>query len=191
MSPPLPTLFFDFTDPLSYLVELELKSLGAEGVAVRRSPFELHPPPTPLVVIGDPSIEPRWHTARALASSMGLSLEPPMLVPWSRKAHELVAFAADHQSAPAVRAAIFEAYMVGGLDIGRVDVLVDIGTAAGLDSTETKAVLDVDRHDADVVGAREAAAALAVSDTPVLVGVRGRVEGFHNRVALGTFLRDP
>jgi predicted DsbA family dithiol-disulfide isomerase len=90
----------------------------------------------------------------------------------------------------AVRAAVFDAYFEGGRDIGRVDVLVEIASFAGLDRTETKAVLDVDRHEADVTAKRLEAQALGVTDVPAL-SVDGRlVEGFPDLTGLGTLLPD-
>ena len=192
MSRPGATFYFDFIDPISYLVELELDSVvGPTDERVARIGFEIRPPPAPLTDIDDPAIAPRWHVGRAVAGALGLSLSPPRLVPWSRKAHELHLYAASHDLGPNVRAAVFDAYFVGGHDIGRIDVLVEVGRSAGLDVTETKAVLDVDRFQRDVTAARELAASAGVADTPVLVLGAARLEGFHNRSILGTFLRDP
>jgi predicted DsbA family dithiol-disulfide isomerase len=185
-------LYFDFTDPLSYLVELELTALvGSTGHGPTRLPFELRPPPTPLTVVSDPLLATRWDTATTAAAGLGVTLSPPRLVPWSRKAHELHLFARSREAEGSVRAATFEAYFQGGLDIGRVDVLVEIGRACGLDPTETKAVLDVDRFEEEVRTSRDEAVAAGVRDTPLLVRGAGRLQGFHNRVSLGTFLRYP
>ena len=184
--------YFDFIDPLSYLVGLELDSIvGPTDERVARIGFEIRPPPTPLLDIDDPALASRWDVGRAVAWELGLSLSPPRLVPWSRKAHELHLHAASHDLGPNVRAAIFDAYFLGGRDIGRVDVLVEVGRSAGLDVTETKAVLDVDRFEADVTAARDAAVSVGISDAPVLLLGAARLEGFHNRSTLGTFLHQP
>jgi predicted DsbA family dithiol-disulfide isomerase len=83
---------------------------------------------------------------------------------------------------------VLEAYVRDGRDIGRVDVLVDIATSAGLDRTTTKAVLDVDRHEAEVLSARVVARAEGVSDVPAF-WIDGRlVEGFPDPTDLGTLL---
>ena len=120
---------------------------------------------------------------------MGISFTPPDLVPWTRKAHELALFAQESGVGDVVRTRIFETYLLEGGDIGRVDVLVELGRQAGLDATETKAVLDVDRYEAAVVEARGSAEELGISDTPTLVVEERRLRGFHNRTTLGTFLR--
>ena len=139
MSGPHAAFYFDFIDPLSYLVEHELSTIdvSAKQVAkqVTRIPFEVRPPPISLTEIEDPALASRWEVGRKVASDLGLRLSPPRLVPWSRKAHELHLYAASRGLGAVVRAGVFEAYFVGGQDIGRVDVLVEIGHAAGLDAT--------------------------------------------------------
>lgn len=184
------TLYFDFVDPISYLLERELSGLPDDLTgAVERVAYEVRPPPAPLVVIDDECFAHRWSLARELATASGASLSPPRLVPWSRKAHELHLFARAQGVGSEVRAAVFESYHVRGRDIGRVDVLIEVGSASGLDPTETKAVLDVDRFEGDVTESRRAAAAHRVVDPPTLVLDSARLEGFHNRTTLSTFLR--
>jgi predicted DsbA family dithiol-disulfide isomerase len=187
-----PRFFFDFVDPLSYLVSRELTTDGGASEAVGSlvwTPFELRPPPTPLVGQNDGSLVDRWAEALDSAEVMGIELRPPELVPWSRKAHELTLYAETHERDDEVRARTFEAYFVQGADIGRVDVLVEIGRSAGLDLTETKAVLDVDRFEGAILEARALGASLEISDVPALLSGDGLLRGFHNRTAIGTFLR--
>jgi predicted DsbA family dithiol-disulfide isomerase len=152
-------------------------------------PFELRPPPEPLVEVTDPSLSDRWSEARRLGDESGVSFAPPRLVPWSRKAHELHLLAREHGVAHEVRLAVYEAYLLEGRDIGRVDVLVELATAAGLDRTETKAVLDVDRLEADVAEIRKRALEAGVTGPPELVVGPARLRGFHNGPTLRTFLR--
>ena len=183
------TVYFDFLDPLSYLLALELDALD-DGVitALAWHPFELRPPPTPLTTVDDPSLADRWGRARELASDRDVSFSPPRLVPWTRKAHELVIHAAEHERADAVRRRIFRAHLLEEEDIGRVDVLVRLAVEEGLDRTETKAVLDVDSHEAAVADLRHRAEERGVTDTPTVEHEGTRLEGFHNRDALGTLL---
>lgn len=193
--PNLPAhVFFDFVDPLSYLLHRELLALYEDpGPApslppVTWHPFELRPPPSPLITVDDPVVQQRWTVARAAAEDLGLHLSPNRLVPWSSKAHELVVHAGDSH-AEALRRRLFDAYAVEGMDIGRVDVLVELARGIGLDATEAKAVLDVDRYRSAVVAMRKEATARGVSAVPA-VHYGGRVlEGFHNRSSLGTLLR--
>lgn len=183
--------YYDFTDPLSYLTALELeRAAGERADAIRWIPFELRPPPTPLVLATDESLADRWSEARRLAPEVGVDFHPAELVPWTRKAHELIVHAEADEAADvrALRTAVFEAALLEGRDIGRVDVLVDLARSAGLATTETKAVLDVDRYEADVAASRSVAADAGVTETPTVVRGERRLEGFHNRTVLGTFL---
>lgn len=183
------TIHFDFIDPLSYLLARELEALGEDALAdLSWHPFELRPPPAPLVTVDDQSLAERWSEARERSPAHDVTFDPPALVPWTRKAHELVLHARDHDAEDAVRRRVFEAYLLEGRDIGRVDVLVAIAVDLGLDRTETKAVLDVDTHQAAVASLRADAVDSGVADTPTVVHGDQRLEGFHNRGTLGTLL---
>ena len=87
-----------------------------------------------------------------------------------------------------LRRAIFEAYFGKGEDIGRVDRLVALAVALGLDRTAVKASLDVDRYQEDVARARAEAVEAGNVDTPSIATAGGILRGFHNREALGSLL---
>ncbi len=180
--------YYDVVDPLSWLVSEEIAALGEEAGEVEWIPFEVRPPPAPLVSLDDPAVEARWQEARALLPGDASPFDPPLLVPWSRKAHELVLHASTRDRSDEVRARLQRAYLFEARDIGRVDVLVEEAVAVGLDRTEAKAVLDVDKHDAEVAALRSAAVAAGVRVTPTLALGDRRLEGFHNRAAIRTFL---
>ena len=182
--------YFDFVDPLSYLVELALLELEAHGeTRVERIGYELRPPPAPLTNVSDPIWAPRWDAARRAFPTV--RLDPPALVPWTRKAHELYLLAASRGAAAEVRRGIFEAHFREGRDIGRIDELLRVAVAAVLDRTQTKAALDVGAHEEALVEARSAAGALGLTDVPALL-VRGKlVQGFHNLTHLSTLVGGP
>lgn len=185
--------YFDFVDPLSYLVELELRDAERTlGVDVPRVPFELRPPPTPML---DPAAEAwrtRWDTAVRLAEAREARLpDTPALIPWTRKAHELVLIAEEQDLASRVRQVLFERVFDARADIGRIDVLVAIAVELGMDGTETKATLDVDRHAPTVERARDTAEAEGVRAPPTLVFAGRKLEGFHNADEIVSFLDFP
>lgn len=187
---PTPRLYFDFVDPLSFLLEREVSAAESTlDVVVARVGVEVNPPPRPLSDPGDSVWTDRWAQASALAKELEIELEEPRLVPWSRKAHELLLHAESAGSGAEVRRAIFHAFFLEGRDIGRVDVLVGLAREAGLDTTESKAVLDVDRYSAEVSERRDAAVASGVDTVPLVVSGARSLEGFHNRASLSTFLR--
>src|SRR5262245_10278666 len=146
MTGPAWTFFFDYVDPLSWILEREIVELEAEGVPpVGRHPLELRTPPASLVRPSDPLWVRRWEEATRLTEPGGFTLAKPTLVPWTRKAHELALHARAQGRFAGVHAALFRGFHQEGRDIGRVDVLVALAVTAGLNATETKAVLDVDR----------------------------------------------
>lgn len=164
-------VFSDFTCPFSYVTEAEVERVaeeeGEDGVRVRYAAFELYPAPAPLAPPGEPA---GWPAALGpLAEAAGVELGVPPYRPRTRKAHEAARFAEEQALGPAMRRGIFAAYFGEGRDIGRVDVLVAIGEAIGLDRSALKVVLDVDRF-TEAVG-REGAQARAagVQGTPTLV----------------------
>lgn len=188
MIAPRPRFFFDLVDPLSYLVDRELNALEARsGTRIERVPLELRPPPAPLIDPDDPAWRKRWERARSLVADVELR-EPP-LVPWTRKAMELVLHGRELGREDDVRRALFAAGIEEGRDLGRVDVLVDVARELGLDHSRAKAVLDVDRHSEAVRAARTDAAELGVAEPPALVAGGRVLRGFHNRDALDTFLQ--
>ena len=183
-----PILYFDFIDPLSRLMAWELalpEALGPDGFDWH--PCELRPPPTPLTTVDDAEVAERW-AAAGNEDPLGRTWAPPVLVPWTRKAHEFMHHASEEGMAREAREAVFDAYLVEGRDIGRVDVLVAIGRSLGLDPGETRPVLDVDRYGAEAAAAHEEALGRGVATTPTLVIGDRRLEGFHNAAAIRTFL---
>ena len=171
-----PVLYFDFIDPGSRLAANLIDEAGGAD-AVQWRGLELRPPPHPLI---DPTA-PTWQEYHARISGLvhdfGARMETPSLIPWTRKAHELAEFARERDCDHTVRRALFEAHFVDRIDIGRIDLLVDIAHRAGLDRTETRAVLDVDRYTDIVMGHRKAARAQEITAVPSLVAGGRRLEG--------------
>lgn len=181
--------FFDYVDATSWVVELWLAELlPLDGITVDRRPFELKPPPE--VFLG-PS-DPEWATSRSWAiptlEAMGRTLANPSLVPWTRKAHELALHAAREGCYEHIHAALFETFHEDGADIGRIDVLVSIAASAGLDTSESKAVLDVDRYADEVCEARREAEKLGVRGAPTILAGHKRLERPQGFDELRTFL---
>ncbi len=90
-----------------------------------------------------------------------------------RKAHEAAVFAAARGVGPTFRAAVYAARFGDGRDVGRVDVLVELGGALGLDRSELKVVLDVDTFAARIAAEHRAARAAGVEEVPTLVAGEG------------------
>jgi predicted DsbA family dithiol-disulfide isomerase len=166
----------DFSSPFCWLAEAAMRRLRSEGlVSVGYHALELYPAETPL---------PEPHAVDAavpLAAELGLELRRPSRAVRTRKAHELARLARAHGCEDDVRERIFAAYFSGGENIGRIDVLVRIGQAAGLDLTEVKVVLDVDTHAAAIQRESELARQAGLDSAPIVVlgsgAQRARVDG--------------
>lgn len=159
-------VFSDFACPFSYVTEAALRRMQSAGeVQPTHLAWELYPAPAPL----PPSDAGEWMDAlRPLADEVGIALRVPVPAR-TRKAHEAAAFAASKGVGQAMREALFAAYFAEGRDIGRIDVLVEIGTALGLDASELKVVLDVDAFAARVAAEQDAARRAGVEGVPTLV----------------------
>jgi predicted DsbA family dithiol-disulfide isomerase len=160
-------VFSDFTCPFSYVTEAALRRLEDEGrAAPRYAAFELYPAPAPLP---DAPSAADVEAARPLADELGIALAAPAAVPRTRKAHEAARHAQARGAGRAMREALFAAHFAAGRDVGRIDVLVDLAAALGLDATEAKVTLDVDRYAPAVDADRALAARLGIAAVPALV----------------------
>lgn len=176
-------------DPGSFLMDRRLRELeGDPELVVERLPWEVVVPPSPLLDPADPAWTGYWDDMAGEGVEVGLELVRPTLVPWTRKAHELALLAREKGCFDRVHQALFRTFHLEGRDIGRVDVLVSLGRDAGLDLTETKAVLDIDRLAPDLEAVRMEGEALGVRGVPSLVLGDDIAEGVLSTSELKTFL---
>lgn len=183
-------LYLDYIDPGSFLMDRRLSALEATlELSVERLAWEVRRPPEPLLDPQDPAWTEYWSEMDRQARSEDLELWPPALVPWTRKAHELAVHAREKGCFDKVHRALMDAFHLAGRDVGRVDVLVALASAAGLDHSETKAVLDVDRHGGTLAMVRSEAAGLGVRGVPSLVCGGALLEGVHSTDDIAGFLR--
>ena len=163
--------FFDYVDPASYVLERWVRDLEAEvGHALaERQALEVNPPPAPLLDPTSSAWTSRWSEARARAGADGTDLVVPGLRPWTRKAHELACHARGKGVFAQVHQALFRAFHAGGRDIGRVDVLGVLAREHALSASETRAVLDVDKHAPEVEASTARARTRGVTGVPTLV----------------------
>jgi len=181
--------FYDYVDPLSFLVEARLRRRGfVPGVNLHPLPLEVNPPPHTLVDPEDPEWEGRWNRAAAAAPDLGLPSRAPWIVPWTRKAHELVFHAAEEDSPGEIHEALFRAYLIEGRDIGRVDVLAELARENGLDPAQAKAALDVDKHTRAIEVIRSRAIQEGVRGPPTLRLGGDVLYGYPTPEALDAFL---
>lgn len=176
--------YYDYVDPGSYLVERIVAEFEERtGAAVERIPYEVTPPPAPLVDPRGPDWLRFWEGARAMAEAEGVALgATPRIVPWTRKAHELALHARASGRFADVHRALLAAFLVEGRDVGRVDVLLDVARRAAAELPDPRPVLDVDKHAPTVAELRSEAERAGVRGVPTLLAEE-RLEGFRGRGA--------
>lgn len=184
--------WFDYVDPVSFLVEIRLRRAEtALGTRVERRGWEIVPPPAEPMDPGTPPWAGRWEEVARRGGEEGLHLVRPRMIPWTRKAHELALHAAGtHDAFAAVHDALFRAHHLEGRDIGRIDVLVEIAERIGLDPGEVRTVLGVDRHRQAVWEGREEAERAGVRGVPTLARGGRRLEGLAAEETITAFLAD-
>jgi predicted DsbA family dithiol-disulfide isomerase len=189
-------VFADYACPFCYLAESALQQLRAEGVTVEAGAFELRPPGTPL-----PSPDEQWmrtgwqRSVEPLARELGVAMRYPAFSTRTRKAHEAVAFAREQGAMLELHQAVYRAYWEDARDIGRIDVLVEIGAGVGLDRGALRVALDIDQWTERVVGDAQRAGRLGLRGVPayVLAGDDGTAtavaDGAGNEVNTGVAQR--
>jgi predicted DsbA family dithiol-disulfide isomerase len=184
---------FDYVDPGSYLafelIERWLREWGA-AVPIDWEPLELRTPEEAPLDGRDPGWLSIHRAMEEVAWEENLTLARAAHVPRTRKAHELAFHAREKGLFDAVHAALFRAHFSGSRDIGRIDHLVEVGAAEGLEAAETRTVLGVDRFLPMVQAARERSLTAGTRGVPVLqVGDR-RLEGLSGAAPLRRFLSE-
>jgi predicted DsbA family dithiol-disulfide isomerase len=160
-------VFADYACPFCYLGETQVARVrrgsgGTEGAA-----FELRPQGTPLPTLREPHLHDAWERViEPLMQELQVEMRFPALATRTRKAHEAAAWARQEGAFAQLHEAIYRAYWQEGRDIGRIDVLMDIGAAVGLDRTGLKVALDIDQWTERVEQDREWAAQLGLSGVP-------------------------
>ena len=182
-------LYFDYVDPASFLLERRLRPLlqGHES-ELTLEPLEVRPPPLSLLDPEDGPWRERWEDMAPEARTRSVPLADPWIVPWTRKAHELARHARDKGRFREIHDALFQAFLEEGRDIGRVDVLTELAGEHGLDRSEAKAVLDVDRYSEEVEAARARAEAAGITRVPTLLWKDRILEGYPDPESLDRFL---
>lgn len=185
-------VYSDYVCPFCYLAEPVIRRVREEtGVETAYRAYELRPAPVPLLDPREGGYADAFRaTIAPLASALGVEIRLPDVAPRSRKAHEAAAFARENGAFDAVHAAIFRAYWVEGLDVGRIDVLVEIGRGVGLDPTALKVALDLDQYTGRVEREEQEALRLGVSGVPSFRGGDELLVGLQPPEVLAAFVRE-
>lgn len=182
------TVFADYVCPFSYLASFGIERVADElGFQVEWRAFELRPAPMPPQAA---LTEAEWSVVSEVAVAAGIALQRPISQPRTRKAHEATKYAATIGLQAQLQRAIFAAHFREGRDIGRIDVLVEIAEALGVDRSAMKVALDVDAHAEAVVADAALARRLEIEGTPAFVAGDAVRLGYMSEDHLRDWLKD-
>ena len=174
--------FSDFVCPWCWIGKRNLDAFARERPISRTYwPYYLHPDlpshgvdRTEMILVKFGSVERARELGRvveqaALLSGLELDLGSVRHVPNTRDAHRLMRWAAGQSCADDVAERLFAAHFAEGRDIGEAATLVEIGIAAGLDSSLLTELLageaDRDEVDSQANQARE----MGISGVPTMM----------------------
>jgi predicted DsbA family dithiol-disulfide isomerase len=160
-------VFADYVCPFCYLAETQVARLRAEGVEVQGAAFELRPAGTPLPSLRERYMHDSWRLViEPLLEELQVTMRFPTVSTRTRKAHEAAAWARGRDAFDRMHEAIYRAYWEDAADIGRIDVLTEIGAGVGLDRSELRVSLDIDQFTERVEQDRAWAARLQLGGVP-------------------------
>ena len=163
----------DYVCPFCYLqlpVLQRLQQVYGAALEVSWRAFELRPEPVPTPDPAEQNLRSSWQrSVYPMAQERGMTLRLPPLQPRSRKAMEAAVFAHEHGRFDAVHEAIFRAFFVDGRDIGEVEVLQEIGQAAGLPAHLLREALDEQRYRPQVLEDEQIAHNCGLSGVPMML----------------------
>ena len=174
---PGPTLridvWSDYVCPFCYLELPVLDAVAAEfgaAVQVHWRAFELRPDPVATLDPAGEYLRTTWDRAvYPMAAERGMTLRLPPVQPRSRLAMEAAEHARAERLYEPMHRALFAGFFEHGLDIGRIEVLVDIGRSVGLAARALDEALQDSRHTEQVLRDQRLAQQLGVSGVPMMV----------------------
>lgn len=100
---------------------------------------------------------------------MGFSMSIPPVQPRTRMAHAAAKWAADNSGFAAYNYAVFKAFFQDGLDIGRLEILLQIAEELGLDTIALESKAKTDSYLKQVLLDEEMARQVGVRAVPAYV----------------------
>lgn len=173
--------YFDYSCPHSYLALALLEATAAQvPLEIVWRPLEVRPADGPLAAEEDEaSQETDWEELAERASELRLPLYRPAERPSTRLALQAGEFARDlgDEAHRRLHRAIFRAHFVRGLDIGRVDQLLDLAAEEGIDREALVLALEDGRYLDELARAEDEAERYDIRQTPTMLFGRFKVIG--------------
>jgi predicted DsbA family dithiol-disulfide isomerase len=121
-----------------------------------------------------PDMDPKarqtlWERIGAMGAAAGVEMHAPRILANSMPALQAAEFAADADLAEAFEERVFHAYFNEGLNIGKRNVLLDLGAEVGLDRAALTAALDSGKYAVRVKNHAQAASQRGISGVPTFL----------------------
>jgi predicted DsbA family dithiol-disulfide isomerase len=113
--------------------------------------------------------EALWERIRAMGAAVGLVMKAPRILANSMPALQAGEFAAAAGAAEAFEERVFRAYFNEGLNIGKRDVLLDLGAQVGLDRTTLNEALESGKYAMRIKNNAMSANQKGISGVPTLL----------------------
>lgn len=167
------SVWSDYVCPFCYLEKPVLEKIQeryGEQVEIEWRAFELRPEPVPTLDPDGEYLHTIWNRAvYPMAERRGMTLRLPPVQPRSRRALEAAEFARERECFGAMHHALFRAFFEEGLDLGDMEVLLDVGGSVGLDPEELRAALEQGRYTDEVIRDERLAQEIGISAVPALL----------------------
>ena len=167
------TVWSDYVCPFCYLEEPVLERIReelGERVEVEWRAFELRPDPVPTLDPDGEYLRTTWNRAvYPMAERRGMTLRLPPVQPRSRRALEAAEFARRAGRFEEMHRALFRAFFEDGRDLDDLEVLLEVGSSAGLDPEGLRAALEEGRHTGKVIADRRLAHGIGISGVPAML----------------------
>lgn len=184
---PVPVfVYWDYSCPFCYVGARRLERLAREReLRVAWRPLEIHTGvPAEGLPVKEAGFAPdRWaeivESLDRMAREEGMELEVPSFIARTDEALQAALFAQDLGDEPFQRLhrALFRAYFVDEVNIGRRDRLLEVADEAGVDPEALAEALEDERYEDELRRAREEAARYEVTGTPTFLFDRHKVVG--------------
>jgi predicted DsbA family dithiol-disulfide isomerase len=149
------TLFSDFICPFCYVGFATLRKLKPEfDFTLRHRGYQIHPewPAEGMPAeqwksgMSPEARQALWERIGAMGAAVGLEMKSPRILANSMLALQAGEFAAEAGVAEAFEDRVFHAYFTDGLNIGKRDVVLDLGSEVGLDREALVEALDSGKY---------------------------------------------
>lgn len=170
------SVWSDYVCPFCYLQEpvlAEVRRLYGDTVDAEWRAFELRPEPIPTLDPDGDYLHTIWKQAvYPMARDRGMMLRLPPVQPRSRRALELAEYAKQEGCFEDIHRSLFKAFFEDGRDLGRIDVLTEIGAAAGLYPEKVRTALEQGAYRERVMQDARIAQDMGITAVPTAIVAR-------------------